>query len=267
MKTWGDPLRFRVLRLNNRVIRASGTVSLDYELRFAEAGVGAIIASPGVAAGPDHIAAVQAHGCKYLLRISLPRSSHRVLSGSEIDETLGFFAEAARLSRETGADGVEIDGGEGSVVAQFLGPGTDERLSASRGPVEQRARLIREIVRAARGAVGRDFHLQVRLGVSSVLGLMAASTVQVVHWLEEDGIDAVHLVSEGHHPGAQAEASFAFATRLVKEAVRVPVLRNGRFETERSIQSALADASCDAVTLARPLAPARRDEVALRPAA
>ncbi|HZN92203.1 MAG TPA: tRNA-dihydrouridine synthase [Myxococcales bacterium] len=255
------------MRLKNRVLRASGTVSLDYELRFAEAGVGAIIASPGAAAGPDHIAAIQAHGCRYLFRLALPWSPHRAPSGSDIDEALGFFADAARLTRETGADGVEIDGGEGTLVAQFLGPGTDERPSAYRGPVEHRARLIREIVRAARGAVGRDFHLQVRLGVSSVLGLMAASTVQVVHWLEEDGIDAIHLAPEGRHPGAQAEAPFAFATRIVKEAARVPVLRNGRFETERSIQSALADESCDAVTLARPLAPDRRDEVSLRPAA
>ena len=43
MITWNSPFSFRSLKIANRVIRASRTCSLAWELRFAEAGVGAII--------------------------------------------------------------------------------------------------------------------------------------------------------------------------------------------------------------------------------
>ena len=83
--------------------------------------------------------------------------------------------------------------------------------------------------------------------------MMAAGTLELVRWLEEDGIDAIHLTPDGDHPGAQAEGPVGFATRYVKDVVSVPVLRNGLFQTEDSIRTALGNASCDAVTLTRPL--------------
>src|SRR5262249_7104315 len=236
-----------------------------WELRFAEAGVGAIISAcipvrldaqgaseaPAVP-WPEHIARIQSFGCKYLIRIGQPWSLHRALSAQEIQDIVYAFADAARLARESGADGVEIDGGQESLIAQFLGPGFAERPEAYRGSLEGRARLLREVVSAVRGAVGRNFHVQVRLGISSVLGLMTAGTIQVARWLEEDGIDAVHLSPDDDHLGPEQGCSFAVVSRLVKEAVKVPILRNGWFEAEESIPSALAGGSCDAVTLARP---------------
>lgn len=266
-----SPLKFRNLELENRVIRAGysptqdgkagppATACFDWELKFAEAGVGMIV-SPRAVVRPlglatelpaihpcwqEHVGQVHAFGCPYIIRIGQGNSMQEAPDGLELKGIVRGFAEAARAVRDCGADGVEIDGARGSLIAQSMGPGL--------GSFESRARLAREIVQAVRQAVGARFHVQVRLGATSPLGMMAAGTLKLVHWLEEDGVDAIHLTPDGDHPGAQAEEPMAFAARYVKEIARVPVLRNGLFHTPASIAAALENGSCDAVTLTRPL--------------
>jgi 2,4-dienoyl-CoA reductase-like NADH-dependent reductase (Old Yellow Enzyme family) len=152
---------------------------------------------------------------------------------------------------------VEIDGSEGSLIAQYLAPGVaNDRPPAFQGTLEQRARLARQIARGVRHHVGPDFHVQVRLGVTSPLGMMAAGVLQLLEWLEEDGIDAVHVNAN------------TVAGRYLKELAQVPVVRSGRFESEALARAALADGSCDAVALVRPLEFPPREVVApWRPAA
>jgi len=265
-----SPLKFRNLEIKNRVIRAGyspthdamgrfAAACFDWELRFAEAGVGALI-SPLAVVRPmglpselpaihpswqKHVGQVHAFRCPYIIRIGQGNSMQEAPDGPALRGIVRAFGEAARSVRESGADGVEIDGGRGSLIAQLMGPVVGDRAD--------RARFAREVVQAVRQAVGARFHVQVRLGASSPLGMMAAGTLKLVHWLEEDGVDAIHLTPDGDHPGAQAEGPMAFATRYVKEIASVPILRNGLFHAPASIVAALDDGSCDAVTLTRPL--------------
>jgi 2,4-dienoyl-CoA reductase-like NADH-dependent reductase (Old Yellow Enzyme family) len=279
MVQFDQPLQFRNLAIKNRVIRAGYSpthddrpervilASFDWELRFAEAGAGAII-SPRAVVRPvglateipavhpcwqEHVGRVHAHRCPYIIRIGQGNSVHAAPTAAELRDLVLGFAEAARAVRDAGADGVEIDGARGSLIARFMGPGLNDRPDGYQGSQESRGRLAREIVQAVRRSVGRAFHVQVRLGASSPLGMMAAGTLELVRWLEEDGIDAVHLTPDGDHPGAQAEGPVGFAARYVKDVVSIPVLRNGLFLTEDSIRTALGNASCGAVTLTRPL--------------
>jgi 2,4-dienoyl-CoA reductase-like NADH-dependent reductase (Old Yellow Enzyme family) len=151
-------------------------------------------------------------------------------------------------------------GAGGSLIARSMGPGLGDRPDG--------AWLAREIVQAVRQAVGRRFHVQVRLEAGSPLGMMAAEMLQLACWLEEDGVDAIHLTPDGNHPEAQAERLVALTTRSVKAIARVPVLRNGLFHTTDSVMTALENGSCDAVTLTRPLVrrPAVADQDARRAA-
>ena len=261
------PLKLRNLEIPNRVIRAgysptqdgkvgySLATCFDWELKFAEAGVGAII-SPRAVVRPaglpseipaihpcwqEHVGQVHAYRCPYIIRIGQGNSMEEAPGGAELKGIIRGFAEAARAVRDSGADGVEIDGARGSLIARFLAPGLDARLD--------RTRLAREITQAVRAAVGARFHVQVRLGATSPLGMMAAGTLKLVHELEEDGVDAIHLTADGD----QAEEPMAFTARYVKEIASVPILRNGLFHAPSSIVAALENGSCDAVTLTRPL--------------
>jgi 2,4-dienoyl-CoA reductase-like NADH-dependent reductase (Old Yellow Enzyme family) len=83
--------------------------------------------------------------------------------------------------------------------------------------------------------------------------MMVASMLQVIRWLEADGIDAIHLASGGGIPGIRPRPARAVSIgRLVRSAVRIPVLRNDLFPTTAAILAAINDASCDAVSLEQP---------------
>lgn len=245
-----DTLPFRSFSIKSRVIRASACLSsMDWELRFAQAGVGAII-SACVRALPDHvfcawqehIGRVHAYRCPYVLQLGQP-GSVRVLTRAPPASLTDTFADTASRARETGADGLEIQ--------------------APQGSLEHSGRQLREILQVARESVGRDFHLQVRLGVSHLLEMAVADMFDLIRSLEQSGVDAIHLAND-----AAPRDAVAYAARIIKNTVHLPVLRNGLFPTPEEIASTLDDGSCDAVTITRPLAePLTGIEAALRLAA
>jgi 2,4-dienoyl-CoA reductase-like NADH-dependent reductase (Old Yellow Enzyme family) len=73
------------------------------------------------------------------------------------------FARAAVRAERAGFDGVEVHGAHGYVIAQFLSPTLNRRTDAYGGSVENRARLLFEIIDAIRARTGPDFQLGLRL--------------------------------------------------------------------------------------------------------
>lgn len=78
----------------------------------------------------------------------------------EIDEMPGIardFAVAAnRAVEEAGFDGVEIHGGNGYLLDQFINTSSNKRTDAYGGSIENRARLCLEVTRAVADAIGSD---------------------------------------------------------------------------------------------------------------
>jgi 2,4-dienoyl-CoA reductase-like NADH-dependent reductase (Old Yellow Enzyme family) len=137
------------------------------------------------------------------------------MTTEDIEQVVGYFAEGARRAREAGADGIELHGANGYLFTQFLSSAINDRDDQYGGSLENRARFAREVVRAIRKKVGPDFHLQYKISATEYAnslfpwrnkGNTIDDTVQVMKWLEEDGVDAVH-VSNGssfphpHNPG------------------------------------------------------------------
>src|SRR5262249_57361736 len=132
-----------------------------------------------------------------------------------MQETVAAFAEGARRAREAGLDGVELHGANGYLITQFLSSAINDRKDAYGGSLENRARFVLDIVRAIRAKVGNDFHLQVKISTTEYNNAMAINegagnkiqdSVQVCKWLEQAGVDCIH-VSCGRffsHPRDQA---------------------------------------------------------------
>ncbi|BCJ65830.1 alkene reductase [Polymorphospora rubra] len=78
------------------------------------------------------------------------------LTGTEIAETIGAFADAARNAVEAGFDGVELHGANGYLLHQFLSTNANQRDDEWGGSVEGRTRLTVEVARAAVDAIGAD---------------------------------------------------------------------------------------------------------------
>ena len=76
------------------------------------------------------------------------------MTKADIDDVVSAFAEGARRAREAGLDGVELHGANGYLITQFLSSAINDRKDEYGGSLENRARFVREIVRAIRAARG-----------------------------------------------------------------------------------------------------------------
>lgn len=82
-------------------------------------------------------------------------SEPRALKVDELPGIVHTYQAAARNAVETaGFDGVEIHAANGYLLDQFLKSGSNQRLDDYGGSIENRARLLLEVVRAVAGAVG-----------------------------------------------------------------------------------------------------------------
>jgi 2,4-dienoyl-CoA reductase-like NADH-dependent reductase (Old Yellow Enzyme family) len=121
----------------------------------------------------------------------------RVAEVGDLERVIAQFAAAARRCAEAGMDGVEIHGAHGYLPSQFLSRLFNTRTDAWGGAaLENRARLLREIVRAVRAAAPGKFAVGVRLSPEDfghARGLDLDENVQVARWLCDDGADFIHL--------------------------------------------------------------------------
>ncbi len=177
---------------------------------------------------------VHAYDCKYLLQLShggrqrdvpgieYPKNLSATgqaepLHGFEcermtipqIRETVQAFAQGARRAREAGLDGVELHSANGYLFTQFLSSAINDRDDEYGGSLENRARFLLEVVRAIRAEAGRDFHLQAKISTTEYNNALVPweppgntieDSVQVCLWLEEAGVDAIHVSSGSSFP-------------------------------------------------------------------
>jgi 2,4-dienoyl-CoA reductase-like NADH-dependent reductase (Old Yellow Enzyme family) len=155
------------------------------------------------------IGGVENRGLKALSSTSKTEPFHgfqcQAMTRAEIAEVVACFAAGARRAREAGLDGVELHAANGYLITQFLSSGINDRRDEYGGSLENRARLLLDIIRAIRAEVGDDFHLQVKISAvdhnNAVIfwekkGNSLRDSVQVARWVEAAGADAI-VVSTG----------------------------------------------------------------------
>jgi 2,4-dienoyl-CoA reductase-like NADH-dependent reductase (Old Yellow Enzyme family) len=119
----------------------------------------------------------------------------RVATTDDIARAIAQFAAAAARAQAAGFDGIELHGAHGYLLSQFLSATMNPRSDGWGGNLVGRARLIREVARAVRARVGRQFTVGVRLSLEdwgSARGLDLDDSLQVARWLADDGVDFVH---------------------------------------------------------------------------
>jgi 2,4-dienoyl-CoA reductase-like NADH-dependent reductase (Old Yellow Enzyme family) len=126
----------------------------------------------------------------------------RRMTVQEIHQTVQDFAAGARRAREAGLDGIELHACNGYLITQFLSSGINDRKDAYGGTLENRARLLLDIIAAIRKEVGHDFHLQVKISAvdhnNAIIfwdrkGNTLPESAQVCRWVEQAGADALHV--------------------------------------------------------------------------
>jgi 2,4-dienoyl-CoA reductase-like NADH-dependent reductase (Old Yellow Enzyme family) len=180
-----------------------------------------------------------------------------------IDEVIAGHVEVALRCQKSQLDGVELHAAHGYLLHEFLSPLTNRRTDDYGGPLENRMRLMLEILRQMRAALKRDFPLGVRLSGSEWVagGLSTEDLVQIVQRLEaEDLIDFLDLSSGSYFAPHKIIAAMHEAPgyelpadKPIARAAKVPVLVNGRFTTLREIEEVLESGTAAMVSMVRGL--------------
>ncbi|HEU4644831.1 MAG TPA: NADPH-dependent 2,4-dienoyl-CoA reductase [Burkholderiales bacterium] len=181
------------------------------------------------------------------------------LSADEIERTIAAFAASAALAREAGYDGIEVMGSEGYLLSQFLASRVNQRADDWGGSLENRMRFPVEVVRACRAAAGDDFILVYRISALELVegGLSAEDIAQVAKAIEQAGATLLNTGIGWHEARiptiAQAvpRGGFAWATRNLKQAVKIPVVASNRINAPEIAEEILARGDADMVSLAR----------------
>ncbi len=174
----------------------------------------------------------------------------------DIQEIIRGYAQVAGYTRQGGFDGVELQCSHSSIVRQFLSRNTNRRTDDYGGSLENRMRLLREIIAAIRMEVGRDYPLSVRLCGDELIrdGIVLDEAVAAARILEKDGlIDCINTsIGTATQTLYMIEASMhippdyaLFIPSAIRKAVRLPVIGVGRvkdpIQAERILEAGHAD--------------------------
>jgi 2,4-dienoyl-CoA reductase-like NADH-dependent reductase (Old Yellow Enzyme family) len=176
--------------------------------------------------------------------------------GSE-DDIVGVierFRAAAVRAHQAGFQGVELHGAHGYLLSQFLSASHNLRTDRWGGPFENRARLLRETLRAVRAAVPASFIVGVRVSPEDwgqTKGVDLDESLQLAQWLCEDGTDFIHL-SLWSSARNTTKRPDAHALTLFRDAVpaEVPLVVAGSVWT-RAEAEALLDKGASGIALGR----------------
>jgi len=182
----------------------------------------------------------------------------------DIERVVQAYAAAARRVKEAGFDGLEIHGGMGYLLVQFLSSRTNQRTDAYGGSLENRMQFPLQVVEAVMEAVGSDYPVGYRFLADEWLpdGLHLEETAIYARELEKRGVaylsvmagtyDSLFLpeyLKEEKKEGYMAH----FAAAIKKAVPKTPVITAGRIQSPETAEGLLAAGSADLIGLARVL--------------
>jgi 2,4-dienoyl-CoA reductase-like NADH-dependent reductase (Old Yellow Enzyme family) len=182
-----------------------------------------------------------------------PETGTRALSTEEIGRVVEAFVAAAERCRRAGFDGVELHGAHGYLLCQFLDPVRNLRTDGYGGSLEERSRILFEIVDGVRARCGDDFHLAVRLSPER-FGVATADIVEVYRGLlATEKVDLVDLslwdvFKEAIDPQFAGRFLLGLFTGIDRGATRLGAA--GKIYSGAEVRRAL-DAGVDVVVLGR----------------
>lgn len=186
------------------------------------------------------------------------------------EDIAGFersFAEGAERAKKAGFDAVQIHCAHGYGLSQFLSPRYNRRTDGYGGSLENRVRIVREVVCAVRAAVGGGYPVLAKINSEDFAegGLTQDEMIEAVRLLEAEGLDAVELsgglpesgrnnpIRMGiiRHP--EHEGWYKEAARRCREAVSIPVMLVGGIRSYARCEKFVREGFADYIALSRPL--------------
>jgi 2,4-dienoyl-CoA reductase-like NADH-dependent reductase (Old Yellow Enzyme family) len=173
-------------------------------------------------------------------KLSNKFSVPKAMTTADIAELKNRFVATSLLAEQAGFSGVQIHGAHGYLISQFLSPISNQRQDAWGGSIENRARLLVDIVKAVRAAVKPEFVVAVKLNSADFQrgGFSPDDAKAVVGMLNQQNVDVVEISGGSYEaPAMQGQARdgrtlareayfLEFAEEILKVA-RMPLMVTG----------------------------------------
>lgn len=210
----------------------------------------------------------------------MPMSEPRALTSAEIDDVIRRFKYAATVCKDVGFAGVQLHAAHGYLLSSFLNPKANIRSDEYGGSLENRSRILFQVIRAVRESVGPKYPVFVKLNSSDFQkgGFSPEEALTIAQQLEAEGIDVLE-VSGGNYEnpsmmlGPEGFNEIAAISKLGKysstelregyflqfaENIRsvvksMPLMVTGGFRSRSVMEKALESKACDLIGVGRPL--------------
>ncbi len=189
----------------------------------------------------------------------------RAMELEEIEPMVERFAQACRRVKEAGFDAVQLHGGHGYLISNFISPFLNRREDAYGGSTENRARFVVQIVRRARELVGESYPILIKMNCEDFVpgGLEVEEAAQVARIIAQAGIDAIEVTGSIRPEGSMSpsakginrpdkEAYFRTHATVLKNALDIPIILVGGLRTPSVMEGVLEQGVADVVSLCRP---------------
>jgi 2,4-dienoyl-CoA reductase-like NADH-dependent reductase (Old Yellow Enzyme family) len=195
----------------------------------------------------------------------MAKSPRKEMTVDDIQEIVLAYGEAASRARKAGFDGVQIHSAHGYLLSQFLSPVFNKRVDEYGGSVENRAKILLEVLRRVREDVGSDFPVLVKMNSQDFLegGLTLKDSLAVGDMLQEAGIDAIELsggtvvsgklsASRTGIKSEEKEAYFKDSAKVFKKVLKVPIIMVGGIRSFHLAERLVEEGYTDYVSMSRP---------------
>lgn len=197
----------------------------------------------------------------------------RALPGDEIKGLIEKFAFTAKTLQQTGFDGIQIHAAHGYLISQFLNPLANVREDEWGGPIENRARLLLDVIKACRAATSSDFAIGIKLNSADFQsgGFSHEDCLAVIDMLNPLELDFLEvtggtyeqaammgdgeddIVAEARASTIAREAYFANYTKSVRSRAKMPIMATGGFRSKKAMEEVIEADHAALIGLGRPL--------------
>lgn len=178
-----------------------------------------------------------------------------------MEKTAAQWAEAAWVCKSLGFQMVNLHGGHGWLLNQFISPRFNHRTDEFGGSMENRARFPIMVCDKIKEVCGKDFLIEYRMSGSERIegGMTLEDGIEFARIIQ-DHVDLIHVTSGVYQDHVNTKAFSSMFDKhgcnldlaeAIKKNVHVPVVAVGGFNAPEQIEEAIASGKCDFVAMGR----------------
>ena len=182
------------------------------------------------------------------------------MTSEECWEMVEAFGDAAVRAKKAGYDGVEVHGGHGYLIAQFMSPHANKRIDEWGGTLDGRLKFPREVFKNIREKCGRDYPISFRFSHDEMVngGRTIEESTVIARMAEECEVDMLNVTimtyASTEYMSATPHMATGFnqhPTSIIKKSVNIPVATVGRINNALIAEDILLGGRADLIVTGR----------------